>query len=82
MIGRLARSSFPLFSRISGAVLSFAVVASSASAQVSPGGEDSAPSQILRSSILTVAREEARRYVLDAGGLLTGMAGSGRAPAR
>jgi membrane-associated phospholipid phosphatase len=72
MIGRLARSSFPLFSRICGAVLSLAVVASTATAQVSPGaGEDSAPSQILRSSILTVAREEARRYVLDAGGLLT-----------
>jgi membrane-associated phospholipid phosphatase len=72
MIGRLARSSFPLFARICSTVLPLFVVACPATAQVSPGaGEDPAPSTILRRSIVTVAREEARRYVLDAGGLLT-----------
>jgi membrane-associated phospholipid phosphatase len=72
MIGRPARSPFPLLARIDSAVLLLVVAASTATAQVPPEpGEDSATSGTLRRSILTVAREEARRYVLDAGGLVT-----------
>lgn len=71
-MGSFAESSFRLLSRICSAVLLLVVVASTAAAQVPPGaGGDPAPSGILRRSILTVAREEAQRYVLDAGGLLT-----------
>ncbi len=45
-------------------------LAPSAAAQVAPV-EDFDPAGVLHRSILTAAREEARRYVLDAGGILT-----------